>query len=269
MACAGMPGRSDRASSEVRARIGTSGWAYPDWREVFYPRGLRPAEWLAYYARVFDTVEVNASFYRLPTEKLIAGWLAHTPAHFRFAVKAWRAITHFRRLEDCADLLDQFFARIALFGDRLGPVLFQLPPRFPVDTDRLARFLERLPAGRRYAFEFRDPSWHIEPVYRTLRAAGVAFCPFDLAGLTGPRVVTADFVYVRLHGHEHRYRGAYGDALLADWAAWLRRQLEEHREAWLYFDNTDEAAHAVTDAMRLRRLLETSPRKSALPLTLR
>ncbi len=269
MACAGMPGRSDRASSEVRARIGTSGWAYPDWREVFYPRGLRPAEWLAYYARVFDTVEVNASFYRLPTERLVTGWLARTPPHFRFAVKAWRAITHFRRLEDCADLLDRFFARITLFGDRLGPVLFQLPPRFPVDADRLARFLERLPAGQRYAFEFRDPSWHVEPVYRTLRAFGAAFCPFDLAGLTGPRVVTAGFVYVRLHGHRHRYRGAYGEALLADWAAWLRRRLEERREAWIYFDNTDEAAHAVTDAIRLGRLLGTSPPESALPLTLR
>ncbi len=250
----------------AHAHIGTSGWAYGNWRGVFYPPGLRQGEWLAHYARFFDTVEVNASFYRLPGEKLIAGWRARTPENFRFAVKAWRAITHFRRLETCEDLLADFFARIALFGDKLGPVLFQLPPRFAADPKRLETFIAGLPRGYRYAFEFRDPSWHVEPVYGVLRAANAAFCPFDLAGLTGPRVVTADFVYVRLHGHERRYRGAYSEALLKDWAAWLRQCLEEGREAWLYFDNTDEAAHAVQDAMRLRSLLgEAVP--AASPLT--
>ncbi len=239
----------------ARAHVGTSGWAYGNWRGVFYPPGLRQGEWLAHYARFFDTVEVNASFYRLPTEKLIEGWCAHTPENFRFAVKAWRAITHFRRLEACEDLLADFFARIALFGDKLGPVLFQLPPRFAADPERLETFIAGLPEGHRYAFEFRDPSWHVEPVYAVLRAANAAFCPFDLAGLTGPRVVTADFVYVRLHGHERRYRGAYSEALLEDWAAWLGRCLEEGREAWLYFDNTDEEAHAVNDALRLKNLL--------------
>ncbi len=250
---AGGAGPPERRAA--RAHVGTSGWAYGDWRGIFYPRGLRQGEWLAHYARFFDTVEVNASFYRLPSEKLIAGWLARTPDGFRFAVKAWRAITHFRRLRECEDLLADFFARIALFGDRLGPVLFQLPPRFPADPGRLASFLAMLPAGYRYAFEFRDPSWHTESVYRELRAAAAAFCAFDLAGLVGPRVVTADFLYVRLHGHERRYRGAYPEKLLADWASWLRRRLAEGREAWFYFDNTDEAAHAACDAMRLKRLL--------------
>ena len=259
----------DGNGAPKRCRIGTSGWAYANWREAFYPRGVRQGEWLAYYSRFFDTVEVNASFYRLPSETLITGWLARTPEGFRFAVKAWRAITHFRRLEDCADPLDRFLARIALFGDRLGPILFQLPPRFPADPARLARFLEQLPPVHRYAFEFRDPSWHVDEIYRILERAGAAFCPFDLAGLTAPRAVTADFVYVRLHGHERRYRGAYDEGLLADWAGWLREQLARGRDAWVYFDNTDEAAHAVTDAMRLLRLVEGPPGESAAPLTLR
>ncbi len=260
-------GRGTRRGAAAAAHIGTSGWAYPGWRGIFYPRDLRQGEWLGHYARFFDTVEVNASFYRLPTEKLIAAWCARTPEGFRFAVKAWRAITHYRRLAACEDLLADFFDRIAHFGDRLGPVLFQLPPRFPADPGRLARFLERLPKGHRYAFEFRDPSWHREAVYGLLRKAGAAFCPFDLAGLLGPRVVTADFVYVRLHGHERRYRGAYDEALLADWARWLRQRREEGREVWFYFDNTDEAAHAVFDAMRLRRLLGQSAPATAAPLT--
>ncbi len=260
-------GRRERQGRMAAAHVGTSGWAYPGWRGIFYPRGLRQSEWLGHYARFFDTVEVNASFYRLPSEKLVAGWCARTPEGFRFAVKAWRAITHYRRLADCEDLLAGFFARIARFGDRLGPVLFQLPPRFPADPGRLARFLGLLPKGHRYAFEFRDPSWHGEAVYRLLREAGAAFCPFDLAGLVGPRVITADFVYVRLHGHERRYGGAYGETLLADWARWLGDRLGEGREVWLYFDNTDEAAHAVFDAMRLKRILGLSMPDTAAPLT--
>lgn len=239
----------------AEARVGTSGWTYANWRGLFYPPNLRQGEWLAYYAQNFDTVEVNASFYRLPGESLVRGWIAKTPDRFRFAVKAWRAITHYRRLEQCEDLVASFFARTPLFGDRLGPVLFQLPPHFPAEPARLEAFLRILPSGHRYAFEFRDPSWHDETVYAVLRDAGAAFCPFDLAGLRGPRVATADFVYVRLHGYERRYRGAYPEAVLRDWASWLRAQLGEERDVWVYFDNTDEAAHAVSDARRLRLLL--------------
>ncbi len=239
----------------AEARVGTSGWAYANWRGIFYPPGLRQGEWLAHYARHLNSVEVNASFYRLPRENLIRSWVERTPEDFVFAVKAWRVITHFRRLEDCGPLLDQLFARVALFGAKLGPILFQLPPRFPADPARLERFLEGLPDGHRYSFEFRDTSWHREDIYALLRARGCAFCPFDLAGLVGPRVVTADFVYVRLHGHERRYRGAYSRALLEDWAGWLRARLAEGRDVFVYFDNTDEAAHAVENARELAAML--------------
>ncbi len=239
----------------ARARVGTSGWAYAHWRGPFYPRGLRQGEWIHHYARFLDTVEVNASFYRLPRDSLIDGWVSRTPDDFLFAVKAWRVLTHYCRLEDCAEPLAEMFARIRRFGHRLGPILFQLPPRFPKDPPRLQRFLEALPAGLRYAFEFRDPSWHHEEVYALLRQQGCAFVPFDLAGLTGPRVVTADFVYVRLHGHERRYRGAYSEAQLRDWADWLAGELAAGRDVFVYFDNTDEEAHAVANARTLRRLL--------------
>lgn len=236
--------------------IGTSGWAYRHWRRSFYPPDLRQEQWLAFYARHLAAVEVNASFYRLPEATLIRGWVAKTPEPFRFAVKASRAITHLRRLEDCADLITLFFARTQLFESKLGPILFQLPPRFPADPARLARFLAGLPTGLRYAFECRDPSWHDDAIYGLLRAHDAAFVPFDLAGQRAPRVVTASFVYVRLHGHEQRYRGAYPEPVLRDWARWLSHCRDQGREVWAFFDNTDEAAHAVRDALRLLALLD-------------
>ncbi len=239
----------------ARARVGTSGWAYGNWRGPFYPPKLRQGAWLSFYARFLDTVEVNASFYRLPREDTIRGWVERSPAGFLFAVKAWRAVTHYRRLSDCAELLDQVYARAELFGDRLGPILFQLPPRFPVDLPRLRDFLALLRPGHRHAFEFRDPSWHTEEVYALLQRHDCAFVPFDLAGLSGPRVATASFVYVRLHGHERRYRGRYSREQLEDWAGWLSEQLEAGRDAFVYFDNTDEEAHAVVNARELRALL--------------
>ena len=238
------------------ARIGTSGWAYPSWRGAFYPTGLPQRDWLSFYARHLNAVEVNASFYRLPSEKAIRDWIDKTPEGFRFAVKAWRLITHIHRLLDCGDLLREFLARAALFGAKLGPVLFQLPPRFPAEPARLARFLTDLPRDFRYACEFRDPSWHVRAIYELLQAHDVSFVPFDLAGLTAPQVATASFVYVRLHGHRQRYRGAYPEAVLQQWAHWLCRCVAEGREVWAFFDNTEAAADAVADARRLQALLE-------------
>ncbi|NNG05747.1 MAG: DUF72 domain-containing protein [Inquilinus sp.] len=236
--------------------VGTSGWSYPNWAGPFYPAGLKQRDWLGFYARQLGTVEVNNSFYHLPREAMLRGWVERTPPGFLFAVKAWRAITHYRRLADCADHVAVFLDRVAMLGPKGGPVLFQLPPHWHADVDRLAGFLELLPEGRRFAMEFRDPSWHCDAVFDLLRARNVAFCPFELAGLTGPRVVTADFVYVRLHGRQSAYGGAYGEAALADWAAWLKANMAAGRDVHVYFDNTDEADHAVRDAQRLNGLLQ-------------
>lgn len=242
----------------ARYWIGTSGWSYDGWAGLFYPKGLKRTEWLAYYAERYPSVEVNASFYHLPRESVLAGWAERTPEGFVIAVKAWRAITHRRRLVDCAEPTAVFLDRLEALGDTCGPVLFQLPPRMEADAGRLAGFLELLPQGRRYAFEFRDPRWHRDDVYRVLEAANAAFCAYELASNVSPRTVTADFVYVRLHGRQARYRGTYDEAALAEWSGWLAGRLAEGRDAYLYFDNTDEADHALANARRLAGMLKNA-----------
>ena len=239
----------------ARHWVGTSGWSYANWRGAFYPRGLKQGLWLAHYAERLRSVELNASFYRLPSPAFVAGWVERTPADFLFAVKAWQLITHRKHLRDCAQHLTDFYDRLDGLGPKFGPALFQLPPRFGVDPPRLEAFLEGLPAGRRHAFEFRDPSWHCEAVYDLLRQHGAAFCPFELAEQRTPRIVTADFVYVRLHGREGRYRGRYSPQALSGWARWLRKQMAEGRDAFVYFDNTDDATHALDNAQQLDRML--------------
>jgi uncharacterized protein YecE (DUF72 family) len=240
-------------------RVGTSGWTYPNWRGTFYPKGLKQADWLAFYAERFATVEINASFYRLPTPAMIARWAAITPPGFLFAVKAWRLLTHERRLRDCAEPLHIFLERIAPLGEKLGPVLFQLPPGLRLDLPLLEGFLAGLPPGPRYAFEFRAPGWWTDPVLALLERAGAAFVSFELAELHSPRIATGPLAYARLHGHQHRYRGPHPEPVLADWAAWLRAERRIGRDVFVYLDNTAEADDAVADALRLRRLLEVPP----------
>lgn len=235
--------------------VGTSGWSYANWKGPFYPAGLKQRDWLPRYAEHFRTVELNASFYRLPPEAMLKSWVDRTPDGFVFAVKAWRRITHLQRLEDCEEPLRFFLERLETLAPRMRPLLFQLPPRFPADAGLLRNFLSLLPRGRRAAFEFRDPSWHNEAIYRALADANAAFVPFELGKLRGPRVCTADFVYVRLHGREGRYRGLYDDDTLADWADWLKGHMAEGRDAYVYFDNTDRADDALRNARRLRELL--------------
>lgn len=235
-------------------RVGTSGWSYPEWRAVLYPRGLPAGRWLAHYAQHFGCVELNASFYRLPAAGTFARWRDAVPAGFLFAVKAHRLITHRMRLADPAATSLPFLAAAAVLGDRLGPVLFQLPPRFPADPDRLAAFLAALPPGGRYAFEFRDPSWQREDVHALLARHDAALCISDLAGRTSPIVATARLVYVRLHGPRRAYAGRYGEAALAAWAGRMRAWTAEGREVFCFFDNT-AAGDAVRDATRLIGLL--------------
>lgn len=236
----------------MRTHIGTSGWVYPHWRGVFYPEGLPEAEWLDFYARHFHTVELNNSFYRLPSRAQFANWAAGSPAGFLFAVKASRYITHMKKLKSAAGSLQRLLGAMQGLADKAGPLLFQLPPRWHCDTDRLEAFLRALPPGLRVAFEFRDPSWHVPRVYALLAAHNAAFCVFDLAGRRSPRVRTADFLYLRLHGPGAAYRGRYGRRALRQWAHWL---LESGAgEAFVYFDN-DQAAHAPRDALSLSGLL--------------
>lgn len=236
----------------MRLHIGTSGWCYPHWRGPFYPADLPEARWLDYYGRRFGSVEVNRSFYRLPSRDNFRAWHDATPAHFVFAVKAGRAVTHMKKLLAPRQTLPPLLEAVAGLGGKLGPLLFQLPPRWRVNPARLEAFLAELPRGLRAAFEFRDPSWHTDPVTDLLARHGAAFCVFDLAGIPCPRAITADFAYLRLHGPDAAYGGRYGPRRLRAWAAWLRDQPAE--DAYVYFDN-DQAGFAVEDARDLAAML--------------
>ena len=238
-----------------RIRVGTSGWHYPHWRGTYYPEPLPAAAWLAHYARDFSCVELNNSFYRLPSEQAIDGWTGQTPPGFSFAVKASRSITHLHKLQNCGRPLGALLERAARFGPRLGPLLFQLPPRWRANPGRLEAFIDLLPQGRRYAFEFRDPSWHGPEILTLLKARNIAFCQFDLAGQHTPPVVSADFVYVRLHGPARAYAGSYSRGSLLRWAKHAREWAAQGRDVYVFFDN-DKEGRAVKDAKRLLRLLE-------------
>jgi len=237
-----------------RIHIGTSGWSYDHWRGLFYPEGLSAREWLAYCARHFHSVEINSSFYRLPTAKALAQWRDAVPDDFVFAVKASRFITHMKKLNDPRRTLKPFMSRVAVLQDKLGPILFQLPPHWRVNPARLAAFLKALPKGNRYAMEFRDPSWFDARVYELLAEHNVAFCIYDLDGALSPLEVSADFVYVRLHGPDGPYQGQYDDRTLAKWTDAFRRWRRGGRTIYCYFDN-DEAAYAPRDAQRLQAMM--------------
>lgn len=235
--------------------VGTSGWHYPHWRERFYPPGLAARDWLGCYAEAFGTVEINASFYRLPSLATARAWRAAVPPGFRFALKASRYITHMKKLGAPRASLRALLAVARALGPQCGPLLFQLPPHWRCNPSRLAAFLRALPARYECAFELRDPSWHNPGVYALLRRHNAAFCIYDLAGFEAPPVITADFAYLRLHGPSAwAYSGSYSDAQLAAWARRLRAW-KQLKRVYVYFDN-DEAGYAVHNARTLRALLE-------------
>ena len=235
-------------------RIGTSGWSYDHWAGPFYPADLPPRERLAFYAAHLDSAEINNSFYQLPSERTLTAWRETVPEGFRFAVKASRYITHMKKLKDPAQALDTFFARISLLADRLGPILFQLPPRWRFNPGRLKGFLEALSGDFRYAFELRDPSWIDDRALALLSHHRAAFCIYELDGFLSPSEVTTDFVYLRLHGPDGPYRGDYDTGTLAGWAAAIEGWRARGLDCYCYFDN-DEAGHAVANAMTLSRIL--------------
>ena len=238
-----------------RARIGTSGWDYPDWRGPVYPRELARRDWFGHYAGRFDTVELNSTFYRLPDPETVRQWRLRAPAGFRYAVKMSRYGTHRKHLREPASWVGTFVDRIGGLGDALGPVLVQLPPRWHADPGRLDAFLSAAPRRLRWAVEVRDPSWLGPDVYRVLERHGAALCVHDLLA-DHPRVMTADFAYLRFHGPDPSapYEGSYSPQALSGAARRIRRHLAEGRDVYAYFDN-DHGGAAVSDAERLRRYL--------------
>ncbi|HEX4922558.1 MAG TPA: DUF72 domain-containing protein [Bdellovibrionales bacterium] len=220
-------------------QIGISGWQYREFRGIFYPKGVKPAEMLAYYARHFSAVELNASFYRFLADSSYDKWRDETPEGFVIAVKANRYFTHFHRLSDPKELWKGFLAQTRRLGHKLGPILFQTHPSMKADLARLRLFLRHIGRGHDFVFEFRHPSWFQEPVYELLHSFGAAFCVYDLRASHSPVLTTSNTAYVRLHGPtEEPYVGSYSDRQLEQWARQARAWDAEGRDVYIFFDNT-------------------------------
>lgn len=234
--------------------VGCSGWVYRHWKGGFYPADLPQKRWFGHYSDAFDTVEINASFYRLPLQSTFEGWRAKAPPGFRYALKANRFLTHMKKLVDCEAPLAEFVALARRLGPTLGPILYQLPPSLHKDPARLEGFLARLPADLEHVVEFRHSSWYDEAVLALLDRHGVGFVAHDLVGLESPAWASGRTAYVRFHGTGGKYHGRYSDSQLALWARWLAGQRKRGRSAWAFFNN-DIGGAAIEDARTLKRLL--------------
>lgn len=242
-------------ADRAEIRIGTSGWHYRHWIGRFYPEHSSGEAMFRFYIQHFNTVELNNSFYKLPEISQFRSWRDAAPKDFHFAVKASRFITHNKKLKDAEATLGHFLPRAEALGEKLGPVLFQLPPRWKLNLERLQAFLGVLPDYHRYAFEFREVSWNSPAVFALLRSYNAAFCIHELGGYQSPIEVTADWVYVRLHGPEGKYQGCYRLGALSHWAARIVEWSTQLKAVYVYFDN-DDSSYAPHNALQLKELVQ-------------
>jgi uncharacterized protein YecE (DUF72 family) len=242
----------------MAVHIGTSGWSYDHWVGVLYPRKASSLQRMDAYAREFRTVEVNNTFYRWPKDEVFATWHDRLPQGFLASAKASRGLTQFRKLKDPQPWLDRMEAGMSRLREKRGVLLFQLPPHFGRDLDRLDQFLGLVPRGQRTAVEFRHPTWNVEKTYEVLARHGAAYCVMSGAGLPCVLRATANLVYVRLHGpdHQHMYAGSYPEADLRWWAGRIGEWQSQGRDVFAYFNN-DGHGHAVRNARRLRELVQS------------
>jgi len=239
----------------ARVFIGTSGWHYKHWRGLFYPPKFPANQMLDFYAQHFDTVELNNSFYHLPLPTSFDRWRDSTRRNFVFAVKGSRFITHMKKLKDPESSTDRFFDVAERLGSKLGPILFQLPPHWKLNLERLEEFLQALPRGHQYVFEFRDESWIVKEAFDVLRRFNAAFCIHDLANMRTPLEITADFSYIRFHGPgEAKYQGSYSKRELKEWSDRINEWRRQLKGIYVYFNN-DIGGHAVRNAKTLKELV--------------
>ncbi len=237
----------------MSVRIGTSGWVYNHWRGAFYPKELPQTQWFSFYSREFNTVEINNSFYRLPTVEMFQAWQRQAPPGFLYAVKASRYFTHMKKLKDPEEPLQRFFERAHHLGSTLGPVLYQLPPRWKVNLPRFEHFLSVLPKGYQPVVEFREASWLIDDVFRLMEQYDVAHCIHDMQPLEIPIRVTASPVYIRFHG-DTKHGSNYDDKTLATWAGRIADWQTQNLPVFAYFNN-DVGGYALKNAAALKHLV--------------
>lgn len=223
--------------SGTKVRVGTSGWSYKSWHKTFYPPRLPAARHFEHYASRFNTVEINATFYRLPSESMVAGWARKAPPGFVYAVKGSRFVTHMKKLANPGDALDRFFDRMEPLRHRIGVILWQLPPMLQLDLPRLAAFFELLPRTYDHAVEFRHPSWIQAATFDLLRKHRVAHVSVSSLAMPMDLTVTAEIVYLRFHGLVGGFAHDYTRAELAPWAEHVRAQAAEGRTVYAYFNN--------------------------------
>ncbi len=230
--------------------IGTSGFQYTEWKGNFYPEDLPPSKMLSFYAERFSTTEINYTFHRIPAPKTINNWKTLTPENFRFALKAPQKITHWSKLCDCADTLDYFCKVISGLGERLGPILFQLPPTFKKDADVLRSFLRELPSMRA-AFEFRHESWFNDEIYELLKSRNIALCIADTETIETPKTITANYGYLRLR------REDYQKIDIERWAAFVGDQKSNWRDAFIYFKHEESGIGPKLARQMMQLLCQT------------
>lgn len=234
--------------------IGTSGWSYNHWAGEFYPAGLKKNEWLDYYSKEFDTVEINSSFYHLPKERTFTNWKSKTPGRFLFSVKVSRYITHIKRLIDCREAFSRLLTAAENLGEKLGPFLLQLPPNLRKDESRLKDFLAILPKDYGFAFEFRNESWFTGDIFSLLDKSGCAVVISSSPDFPSSQTVTGGFCYIRMHGSESLYSSCYTEGELKKVALLLSKNLKKNIESYVYFNN-DAEGYAVENARTLIKMV--------------
>jgi uncharacterized protein YecE (DUF72 family) len=249
----------EQTTVSQQIRIGCSGWVYKHWRGVLYEEGLAQTRWFERYATEFDTVEINNSFYRLPKPETFDKWRKQAPPGFCYAVKANRYLTQAKKLKDCEEPLERMMRAVEHLGDRLGPMLYQLPPSLRINLERLENFLRILPRDVTSVFEFRNTDWYRPETYALLDRYGASLCIHDMPGAASERICVGSIAYVRFHGGEGKYWGRYSDERLLSWTDWVVETAKSGQSVWCYFNN-DIHGHAIDDARTLKSMVRQMAR---------
>ncbi|MBI4744766.1 MAG: DUF72 domain-containing protein [Actinobacteria bacterium] len=234
--------------------IGTSGFSYNHWKNIFYPEDVKNHDWLIFYAKHFDTVEINSSFYHLPSKEIFTRWRKITPPNFIFSVKGSRFITHIKKLNEIEEPVENFLKNVSELKEKLGPILFQFPPNWEINLNRFENFLKILPDQFKYAFEFRNKSWFNNSIYSLLKRKKSALCISSSPSFPSEKIITSTFTFIRMHGGSEPYGSCYSTKELKMWAEEIREFLAQKIDVFVYFNN-DAYGYAIKNALELSSLL--------------